>query len=62
MVKDLEEMAMDAEESAAIEDVEAAAEEDWWLFFYHDPKTVAVKIAKSEKYYDVIKEVFRERE
>jgi glyoxylase-like metal-dependent hydrolase (beta-lactamase superfamily II) len=33
---------------------------DWWLFFYHDPKTVAVKIEKGEKYYNVVKEVFRQ--
>ena len=36
-----------------------AAEGDWWLFFYHDPKTVAVKIKKGEKYYDVVEEVVR---
>ena len=39
--------------------LQEAAEKDWWLFFYHDPKTVAVKIAKGEKYYDVVKEVLR---
>ncbi|MBC8311438.1 MAG: MBL fold metallo-hydrolase [Candidatus Marinimicrobia bacterium] len=36
-----------------------AAEGNWWLFFYHDPKTVAVKIRKGEKYYDIVDEVFR---
>jgi glyoxylase-like metal-dependent hydrolase (beta-lactamase superfamily II) len=39
-----------------------AAENDWWLFFYHDPKTVAVKIVKGEKYYDVVEEVLRKHE
>jgi len=42
--------------------LQEAAEKDWWLFFYHDPKTVAVKIAKGEKYYDVVKEVLRKHE
>jgi glyoxylase-like metal-dependent hydrolase (beta-lactamase superfamily II) len=36
-----------------------AAEGDWWLFFYHDPKTVAVKIVSGEKYYDIVQEVLR---
>jgi hypothetical protein len=36
-----------------------AAEGDWWLFFYHDPKTVAVKIASGEKHYDIVQEVLR---
>jgi len=36
-----------------------AAENNWWLFFYHDPQTVAVKIEAGEKYYDVVEEVFR---
>ena len=35
-----------------------AAKEGWWLFFYHDPKTAAVKITSDKKYYKVIKEVF----
>ena len=39
--------------------LQEAADKDWWLFFYHDPKTVAVKIAKGKKYYDVVKEVLR---
>ena len=33
-----------------------AAEKNWLLFFYHDPKTIAVKIRKSEKYFDIIEE------
>ena len=36
-----------------------AAENNWWLWFYHDPKTIAVRIKKSEKYYDVVDEVMR---
>ena len=40
--------------------LEAAAAGNWWLFFYHDPKTVAVKIEKGEKYYNIVKEVFRQ--
>ena len=31
-----------------------AAKNNWWLWFYHDPKTIAVRIKKSEKYYDVV--------
>ena len=34
-----------------------AAKNNWWLFFYHDPKTVAVKIEKDEKYYKVVEKV-----
>ena len=36
-----------------------AAQEGWWLWFYHDPKTVAVKIINGEKYFDVTDEVKR---
>ncbi len=36
-----------------------AAENNWWLWFYHDTKTIAVRIKKSEKYYDVVDEVMR---
>ncbi|MDB3868784.1 MBL fold metallo-hydrolase [Candidatus Marinimicrobia bacterium] len=36
-----------------------AAKGDWWLFFYHDPNTVAVKIANGEKDYKVVAEVLR---
>ena len=31
----------------------------WWLWFYHDPETVAVKITKGEKYYDIVSELKR---
>jgi len=33
-----------------------AADKKWILFFYHDPETIAVKIKKSEKYFEVIDE------
>ena len=36
-----------------------AADENWWLVFDHDPGTVAVKIQKGKKYYDVADEVLR---
>jgi len=36
-----------------------AAENNWWLWFYHDPNTVAVKIEKGEKYYNIINEIKR---
>jgi len=36
-----------------------AAKEDWILFFYHDPETVAVKIKKDIKYFKVIDEYKR---
>ena len=31
-----------------------ASKNNWWLFFYHDPKTVAVKIKEDIKYYQVL--------
>ena len=34
-----------------------AADKNWWLWFYHDPKTIAVRIKKEGKYYNVIDEV-----
>ena len=37
-----------------------ASRKNWLLFFYHDPKTVAVRIKKDEKYYKIIKEYFVE--
>jgi glyoxylase-like metal-dependent hydrolase (beta-lactamase superfamily II) len=40
--------------------LQKAADGNWWLFFYHDPKTVAVKIEKGEKDYNVVQEVFRQ--
>ena len=36
-----------------------AADEGWWLWFYHDPNTVALQIKKSTKYYDIVKEIRR---
>jgi|TARA_B100001741_G_scaffold305554_1_gene297923 glyoxylase-like metal-dependent hydrolase (beta-lactamase superfamily II) len=36
-----------------------AADEGWWLWFYHDPNTVALQIEKSAKYYDIVKEIRR---
>ena len=36
--------------------LDKASEGNWWLFFYHDPSTVAVRIKKSNKYYEVIDE------
>ena len=40
--------------------LEEASRKNWLLFFYHDPKTVAVRIEKDEKYYKVIEEYFAE--
>ena len=31
-----------------------ASKNNWWLFFYHDPETVAVRIAEGDKYYKVV--------
>ena len=39
--------------------LDEASEQDWLLFFYHDPITVAVKIKKDEKYYKVTDEYAR---
>ena len=36
-----------------------AADNDWILFFYHDPRTVAVKIKKSYQYFEVVDELRR---
>ena len=36
-----------------------AAENDWILFFYHDPKTAAVRITKSDQYFKVTDELRR---
>ena len=36
-----------------------AAQNQWWLWFYHDPKTVAVRIQEGKKYYNVVEEVIR---
>ena len=40
--------------------LQEAVDGDWWLFFYHDPKTIAVKIEKGDKHYNVVKEIFRQ--
>ena len=34
-----------------------AADNNWWLFFYHDPNTAAVKIKNDGKYYNVTDKV-----
>ena len=34
-----------------------ASSNNWWLFFYHDPETIAVKIEEDGKYYKVIEKV-----
>tara|TARA_Y100000590_G_scaffold431081_1_gene545448 strand:+ start:501 stop:1358 length:858 start_codon:yes stop_codon:yes gene_type:complete len=39
--------------------LDKASDEGWLLFFYHDPKIIAVKIKKDEKYYKVIDEYSR---
>ena len=38
-----------------------AANKGWILFFYHDPASVAVKISKAGKYFEVIDECIRRR-
>ena len=38
-----------------------AANKGWILFFYHDPASVAVKISKTDKYFEVIDECVRRR-
>ena len=40
--------------------LEQASKQNWLLFLYHDPKTVAVRIRKDEKYYKIIEEHFAE--
>ena len=39
--------------------LDLASDNNWLLFFYHDPKTIAVKIKKSEKYYEIIEKYER---
>ena len=39
-----------------------AADKGWILFFYHDPISVAVKITKTDKYFEVIDECVRRRD
>ena len=36
-----------------------ASNENWWLWFYHDPETIAIRIEKGEKYYNIVEEVKR---
>ena len=36
--------------------LDQASKENWLLFFYHDPKTIAVRIKKDEKHYKVTEE------
>ena len=36
-----------------------ASDQKWILYFYHDPKTVAVQIKKNDKYYEVTDELKR---
>ena len=36
-----------------------AADNDWILFFYHDPRTIAVKIKKNDRYFEVVDELRR---
>ena len=37
-----------------------AVEKKWWLWFYHDPSTIAVKIDYGKKYYEIIDEIKRD--
>ena len=39
--------------------LQQAATDNWWLWFYHDPETVAIRIKEGKKYYDVVEEVIR---
>ena len=34
-----------------------AAKNGWWLYFYHDPDTIAVKIKEGKKGYDITEQV-----
>ncbi len=36
--------------------LDKACDSNWLLFFYHDPESIAVRIRKSDKYYEVINE------
>jgi len=40
--------------------LDEACDNNWLLFFYHDPYTIAVRIAKDKKYYKVTDEYRRE--
>ncbi len=37
--------------------LQEAATQNWWLWFYHDPHTAAVRIRQGEKYYEVTEEL-----
>jgi len=37
-----------------------AVEGKWWLWLYHDPSTIAVKIDYGEKYHEIIDEIKRD--
>ena len=39
--------------------LDKASQNNWILFFYHDPDTIAVKIEKDNKYYKVLHEYRR---
>jgi glyoxylase-like metal-dependent hydrolase (beta-lactamase superfamily II) len=40
--------------------LDLASKNEWWLWFYHDPKTIAVKVRKNtNSKYEVIKEVLK---
>ena len=41
--------------------LDEACNENWLLFFYHDPDTIAVRICKDEKYYKIVDEYRREK-
>ena len=41
--------------------LDLASENNWLLFFYHDPDTVAVKIKKSDKYYEITEKYERRK-
>ena len=41
--------------------LDRASDENWLLFFYHDPEIVAVTIKKNEKYYKIIDEYRRRK-
>ncbi len=38
-----------------------AADENWWLFFYHDPDTVMVQVSQGRKHYEPAAEITRNR-
>jgi len=41
--------------------LDLASDNGWLLFFYHDPNTIAVKIRKTDKYYEVIEKYERRK-